>query len=100
MEAVKKHNRAFDDAKNARSRQVKGLEVNIATLKSRIKSLEAECEKKGNEAKGAQANTEALVKKSEEFLLEYDRLVEDNQNLQNQLQSIDECLLQSDPKNT
>lgn len=96
MEAAKKQNRAFDDSKNTDER--KGLSNEISSLKAKIKDLESECERKAKEANAAQAEAEALKKQSEGFLLEYDRLLEDNQNLRNQLESIDQSAPHSDGK--
>ncbi|CAO2814388.1 unnamed protein product [Amaranthus hypochondriacus] len=88
MEAVKKQNRSFDDAKNGSSEELKAMEDEVATLKSRIKTLESECAAKTDEVKAAESKSEALKKQSEGLLLEYDRLLEDNQSLRSQLQEI------------
>lgn len=61
----------------------------ISSLKEQVRKLESELERKDNEAKAAEADKLALRKQSEGLLLEYDRLLEDNQNLRSQLQSID-----------
>lgn len=98
MEAAKKQNRALEDGKSGSSEEVKALGEEIATLRTKIKKLESECEAKAKEAKAAEAEAEALRKQSEGFLLEYDHLLEDNQNLRNQLESIDQTLSQSDGK--
>jgi len=68
----------------------------VSTLRAKIKKLESECETKAKEAKAAEAEAEAVRKQSEGFLLEYDRLLEDNQNLRNQLESIDQSSSQPD----
>ncbi|KAF2284939.1 hypothetical protein GH714_032704 [Hevea brasiliensis] len=73
-----------------------GAGEEIASLKTKIKNLESECEARVREAKAAETEAEALRKQSEGFLLEYDRLLEDNQNLRNQLESIDQTLTESD----
>ena len=98
MEAAKKQNRNFDDGKNGGAEELKAMGEEIATLRAKIKKLESECETKAKEAKTAEAEAEALRKQSEGFLLEYDRLLEDNQNLRNQLESIDQSLIQPDNK--
>ncbi|GAV73778.1 Bap31 domain-containing protein [Cephalotus follicularis] len=96
MEATKKHNRGFEDGKNGSGEQLKAVGEEITTLREKIKKLESDCEMKADEAKAAKAEAEALRKQSEGFLLEYDRLLEDNQNLKNQLESIDQSFSQSD----
>ncbi|XP_043690242.1 uncharacterized protein LOC122640997 [Telopea speciosissima] len=98
MEAVKKQNRGFEDGKNGISEEMKALENEVTTLREKVKHLETECETKTKEAKAGEANAMALKKQSEGFLLEYDRLLEDNQNLRNQLQSVDRRLSRSDSK--
>lgn len=98
MEAAKKQSQSLDDGKNGNSEKTKGLKDEIVNLKTKIKNLESECEGKAKQAKAAETEAEALRKQSEGFLLEYDRLLEDNQNLRNQLESIDQTLLQSDDK--
>ncbi|KAF8391569.1 hypothetical protein HHK36_023875 [Tetracentron sinense] len=98
MESVKKQNRGFEEGKNGGSEEFKALEEEMATLRTKAKQLESECKKKTKEAKAAEDNTLALKKQSEGFLLEYDRLLEDNQNLRNQLHSIDRGLPHADGK--
>ncbi|KAH7576729.1 hypothetical protein ACOSP7_002706 [Xanthoceras sorbifolium] len=98
MEAAKKQNRSFEDGKNANADELKSLGNEIATLKTKIKKLESECKTKAEEAKAAVTEAEALKKQSEGFLLEYDRLLAENQDIRNQLQSIDQGLSQSDGK--
>lgn len=95
MEAVKKQNRIFDDGKNG---ELKALEEESAALRAKIKNLEAELDEKTKEASSAEANKLALKKQSEGFLLEYDRLLEENQSLRSQLQSLDRRISHSDGK--
>ncbi|KAF3443658.1 hypothetical protein FNV43_RR13348 [Rhamnella rubrinervis] len=96
MEAVKKQNRSFEDGKNGSAEELKALGDEIGFLRPKIKKLESELETKAKEAKAAEAEAEALKKQSEGFLMEYDRLLEENQSLRNQLESIDHNLSHSD----
>ncbi|KAF5746080.1 B-cell receptor-associated protein 31 [Tripterygium wilfordii] len=98
MEDAKKQTRGFEDGKNGNAEELKAMGEDIATLRKKIEKLELDCETKGKEAKTAQAEADALRKQSEKLLLEYDRLVEDNQNLKNQLESIGQSSLHSDGK--
>ncbi|KAK1375116.1 Endoplasmic reticulum transmembrane protein [Heracleum sosnowskyi] len=98
MEAVKKQNRVFEDVKAGGSDEIKALEDEAVTLREKYKKLQTEVEAKTKEANNAEANAVALKKQSEGFLLEYDRLLEDNQNLRNQLQSVDRRLSHSGSK--
>ncbi|KAI8010512.1 hypothetical protein LOK49_LG06G01340 [Camellia lanceoleosa] len=95
MEAAKKQNRANEDGK---SEELKVLGEEVSRLKTHIKQLETKHETKEKEVKSAEANVLALKSQSEGFLVEYDRLLEENQNLRNQLQSIDQSLSHSDTK--
>ncbi|KAH8493340.1 hypothetical protein H0E87_020167 [Populus deltoides] len=86
MEDVKKQNRSFEDGK---FEETKALEAEASTLREKLKQLESELEIKTREVNTSEANAVALSKQSEGFLLEYDRLLEENQNLRSQLQSLD-----------
>ncbi|KAK3184386.1 hypothetical protein Dsin_031672 [Dipteronia sinensis] len=102
MEAGKMQNRGMEDGKtmNAAAEEIKTKSLGeIATLKTKIKKLESDCDTKAKEAKTAETEAEALKKQSEGFLLEYDRLLAENQDLRTQLQSIEHGLSQSDGKN-
>ena len=98
MEAAKKQSRGLEDGKNGSAEEVMALGEEIKTLRNKIKNLESEVEAKAKEAKAAEAEVEALRKQSEGFLIEYDRLLEDNQNLRNQMESVDQTLSHSDGK--
>ncbi|XP_057471254.1 uncharacterized protein LOC130760078 [Actinidia eriantha] len=98
MEAVKKQNQVFEDGKSGSAKEIKALEEEKIALKAKVNQLESEFESKTKEANIAEANALALRKQSEGFLLEYDRLIEENQNLRNQLQSLDRRLSRSDSK--
>ena len=98
MEAIKKQTRGSEDGKGGGSDEVKALENEMSTLRIRIKQLESDIETKTKEAHAAEVNVDALRKQSEGFLLEYDRLLEENQNFKNQLQSLDRRLSHSGSK--
>ncbi|KAI9094265.1 hypothetical protein K1719_026847 [Acacia pycnantha] len=98
MEAVKKQNRGFEDGKNSSAEEHKALTAEVVTLKSKIKNLESECEAEGRKAKNLEAEVEALKKQSEGFLMEYDRLLADNQSLRSQLEAIDQSSSHLDNK--
>ncbi|KAJ0989232.1 hypothetical protein J5N97_007588 [Dioscorea zingiberensis] len=95
MEAAMKQNRALEEA---RSDDIKAKEKEVSDLTVKIKQLEMASEERLKEAKAAEANAFALKRQSESFLLEYDRMLEENQNLRNQLQSIDLMLSHTDSK--
>ncbi|XP_030514791.2 B-cell receptor-associated protein 31 [Rhodamnia argentea] len=98
METVKKQTRAFEDGKNGNSEELKNLEEETRTLREKVKLLESDLERRTKDVHAAEANSVALRKQSEGFLLEYDRLLEENQNLRSQLQSLDRRLSRSGSK--
>ncbi|GLT45791.1 hypothetical protein SLA2020_196130 [Shorea laevis] len=98
METVKKQDRGFEDVKASGSEEFKALEEEIKTLQAKSKELESELETKMKEGNAAEASAVALRKQSEGFLLEYDRLLEENQILRSQLQSLDHKLSCSSSK--
>lgn len=98
MEAAKKQNRLFEDGKHGGAEELKALNEEMAKLKAKIAALDSECQNKEKELKTAEANSVALKNQSEGFLLEYDRLLAENQDLRNQLQSLDQSLSHSDGK--
>ncbi|KAL6282018.1 hypothetical protein ACE6H2_012947 [Prunus campanulata] len=95
MESIKKQNRGSEDGKASSLDEIKALENEIATSHTRLKQLESEIETKTKDVHTAESNVLALRKQSEGFLLEYDRLLEENQNLKNHLKSLDRKMSRS-----
>lgn len=95
MEAAKKQNQNTQEEKNE---DRKTLVQENESLRTRVKNLESEYETKEQKAKVAGAEVEALRKQSEGLLLEYDRLLAENENLRDQLKSIDQSISHSDDK--
>lgn len=95
MEAAKKQNQPTQEEK---SEGHKTLVQENETLRAKVKNLESEHETKEKKAKAAGAEVQALKKQSEGLLLEYDRLLEENQHLRDQLKSIDRSMSHSDDK--
>ncbi|KAK1298260.1 hypothetical protein QJS10_CPB14g00530 [Acorus calamus] len=98
MEAAMKQNSVLEEAKNGNLEELKARERELANLSAKIKQLESDFEARSREVKAAEANAIAMKKQSEGFLLEYDRLLDENQSLRNQLQTIDISLSHSDSK--
>jgi len=98
MEAIKKQTRGSEDGKNTFSEEMKAVEEERARLRAELRRLESELQTKTKDADVAEASVSALRKQSEGFLLEYDRLLEENQNLRNQLQSLDRKMSRSGSK--
>ena len=93
-----KQNRALEEAKSGSSEEIKAKEQQLSELHEKVKQLELDSESRLQEAKAAEANAFALKRQSEDFLLEYDRMLEENQNLRSQLESIDRLLSHTDSK--
>ncbi|CAL9013738.1 unnamed protein product [Prunus brigantina] len=98
MDAAKKQSQSIQEEKNGSSEQLKTLAQENDTLRTKIKNLESEYETKAKKAKAAGSEVEALRKQSEGLLMEYDRLLADNQNLRSQLTSIEQSTSHSDDK--
>ncbi|QCD77155.1 B-cell receptor-associated protein 31-like [Vigna unguiculata] len=98
MEVVKKQTRGSEDGKFTFSEEMKGVEEERTRLRTELMRLESELQSKTKDVDVAEANVSALRKQSEGFLLEYDRLLEENQNLRNKLQSLDRKLSHSGSK--
>ena len=80
-------NRSLREKEEKSSSETKRLQREIARLNEGMKKLKSETEEHERKASVAEAHVDALQKQSEELLLEYDRLLEDNQILQTQLLS-------------
>ncbi|KAK4787683.1 hypothetical protein SAY86_011516 [Trapa natans] len=98
MEATKQHNKGTDDRNAVSKEQLKALKEETASLRAKISGLESECGKKEENIKAAEAKAKAMKKQSEGLQIEYDRLLEDNQSLRSQLQSMGQALSSSDGK--
>ncbi|KAL4030906.1 hypothetical protein IC575_009160 [Cucumis melo] len=66
------------------SKQIKELREEISILSENLKKVKQESEEKDKRIETADAHVTSLQKQAADLLLEYDRLLEDNQNLQNQ----------------
>uniref|UniRef100_A0A0E0D9J7 Endoplasmic reticulum transmembrane protein n=1 Tax=Oryza meridionalis TaxID=40149 RepID=A0A0E0D9J7_9ORYZ len=84
-EKLQMENRSFREKEEKSSSEIKKLHQEIAKLNESMKKLKSESEDHERKALEAEAHVNALQKQSEELLLEYDRLLEDNQILQSQL---------------
>lgn len=65
--------------------EVKQLEKEIRSLTENLKKLKVEAAEKDVRIETGEAHVVALQKQAADLLLEYDRLLEDNQILQNQV---------------
>ncbi|OEL20536.1 hypothetical protein BAE44_0018445 [Dichanthelium oligosanthes] len=98
MEAVTKQSRTLEEAKLGGMEEIQGYQKEIASLKEQVEMLKNQSQKTTEKLKTAEANSMALQKQSEGLLIEYDRLIGENSDLRNQLQSIDLRMSHSDGK--
>ncbi|KAL1557488.1 B-cell receptor-associated protein 31-like [Salvia divinorum] len=66
------------------SAEVKKLKKEVSSLTEDLNKLKLESAEKDKKVETAEGHVAALQKQAADLLLEYDRLLEDNQNLQNQ----------------
>ncbi|KAK8917008.1 hypothetical protein KSP39_PZI023005 [Platanthera zijinensis] len=97
-EAAMKQNRALEEARNGRSDEIKARDKEIAELNEQIHQLKSEIDTNLKKLKAAEANETALRKQAEGFDVEYNRLLEQDKSLRDQLQSMDLKLSRSDMK--
>ncbi|KAK8965704.1 hypothetical protein KSP40_PGU003377 [Platanthera guangdongensis] len=97
-DAAMKQNRALEEARNGRSDEIKARDKEIAELNEQIHQLKSEIHTNLKKLKAAEANETALRKQAEGFDVEYNRLLEQDKSLRDQLQSMDLKLSRSDMK--
>lgn len=85
VEKLQMENRSLREKEEKSASEIKKLQQDMAKLSEDMKKLKSESEEHQRKASDAEAHVNALQKQSEELLLEYDRLLEDNQILQSQL---------------
>uniref|UniRef100_A0A0E0L0E0 Endoplasmic reticulum transmembrane protein n=1 Tax=Oryza punctata TaxID=4537 RepID=A0A0E0L0E0_ORYPU len=98
MEAVTKQSRTLEEAKHGSVEEIQQYQKEISSLNEQVQELKRLSETKTEELKTAEANTLALQKQSEGLLTEYERLIAENEEFRNQLQSMDLRLSHSDSK--
>lgn len=75
--------------KDASEAEIKSLKEVIADLREKVERLQKDVQTKDKETKAAEANAQAIRKQSEGMALEYERLLEDNDNLRTQVSTFD-----------
>ncbi|CAI0561112.1 unnamed protein product [Linum tenue] len=86
FEKLQKENVQLKDKEEKASKKIKQLQEKISALSEDLKKAKLEAEEKDKKIETAEGHVTALQKQSADLLLEYDRLLEDNQNLQAQAQ--------------
>lgn len=65
------------------TKELKFMQEEMSKLEENLKKFKSESQEKDKKVEIAEAHVASLQKQSADLLLEYDRLLEDNQNLQN-----------------
>lgn len=98
MEVIKKEGSVLEGEKARASDEVKSLKQEITSLQERQKQLESEIQARSKEIRTEETSGIALQKQSEGFLIEFNRLSEENQDLRNQLHTVDSRISRSSIK--
>ncbi|KAF3341633.1 B-cell receptor-associated protein 31-like containing protein [Carex littledalei] len=86
-ERLQTENRTLRESEAKASTELKKIQRELATFNEKLQKVKNESLEHEKKAVTAEAHVAALQKQSEELLLEYDRLLEDNQMLQAQVLS-------------
>ncbi|XP_042502294.1 B-cell receptor-associated protein 31-like [Macadamia integrifolia] len=85
VEKIRKEHQHLKEKEEKASKEIKLLQEEISNFSENVKKLKLECEEREKKVLSSEAQVTALRKQSEDLLLEYDRLLEDNQHLQNEV---------------
>jgi B-cell receptor-associated protein 31 len=84
VENLKKETVELKEKEEKASKEIKQLKKELSNLSEGLKKVKMEAEEKDKKVETAEAHVASLQKQAADLLLEYDRLLEDNQNLQAQ----------------
>lgn len=84
FEKLQKERAQLKEKDEQASKEIKLLQEKVSTLTEDLKKLKLEAQEKDKVVETAEAHVLSLQKQAADLLLEYDRLLEDNQNLQTQ----------------
>ncbi|KAM1031722.1 hypothetical protein ACFX13_036246 [Malus domestica] len=84
LDRLQKEKIQLKEKEDKSSQEIKQLQDKISTLTEDLKKLKLECAEKDKSIETAESHVASLQKQAADLLLEYDRLLEDNQNLQTQ----------------
>ncbi|PNX92885.1 B-cell receptor-associated protein 31-like [Trifolium pratense] len=82
VENLKKETVELKEKEEKASKEIKQLKKELSNLSEGLKKVKMESEEKDKKVETAEAHVASLQKQAADLLLEYDRLLEDNQNLQ------------------
>lgn len=81
---LEKEKQQLKDKEEKASKEITALQDELSKVSNEVKKLKIESQEKDKTIETADAHVVALQKQAADLLLEYDRLLEDNQNLQTQ----------------
>ncbi|GAB2272131.1 hypothetical protein Dimus_006951 [Dionaea muscipula] len=84
VERLEKEKQQLKEKEEKASKETKQLQDELSRLTENMKRLTLELQDKDKKVETAEIHVAALQKQTQDLLLEYDRLLEDNQNLQTQ----------------
>lgn len=84
VERLNKGKLQLKEKEEKATKELKLMQKEMSSLQDNLKKLKLESEEKDKRVETAEAHVASLQKQSADLLLEYDRLLEDNQNLQSQ----------------
>lgn len=84
VEKLEKEKQQLKDKDEKASKEITALQDELSKVSNEVKKLKIESLEKDKTIETADAHVVALQKQAADLLLEYDRLLEDNQNLQTQ----------------
>ncbi|KAL3358924.1 hypothetical protein AABB24_015822 [Solanum stoloniferum] len=84
FERLEKEKLQLKEKADKAAEEIKLSQKQLSSLTETLKKVKLESEEKDKRVETAEAHVAALQKQAADLLLEYDRLLEDNQNLQNQ----------------
>ncbi|KAJ8558257.1 hypothetical protein K7X08_005023 [Anisodus acutangulus] len=84
FERLEKEKLQLKEKADKAAEEIKLSQKEISSLTETLKKVKLESEEKDKRVKTAEAHVATLQKQAADLLLEYDHLLEDNQNLQNQ----------------
>ncbi|KAG8387280.1 hypothetical protein BUALT_Bualt02G0005000 [Buddleja alternifolia] len=84
VENLEKEKLELKEKEERASSEIRRLQREMSSLNQNLKKLKLESAEKDKKVETAESYVTSLQKQAADLLLEYDRLLEDNQNLQNQ----------------
>ncbi|XP_022863115.1 B-cell receptor-associated protein 31 [Olea europaea var. sylvestris] len=84
VERLEKEKSQLKEKEVRAAEEVKRLQKEISSLTDNLNKIKSESAEKDKKVETAEAHVVALQKQAADLLLEYDHLLEENQNLQNQ----------------